>query len=142
MRAQRIRLVAFIVISIALLCPARADTESRGYTNLKWSDFINRLNFGLTASKVQRACVTDGYWYHTFQIILPQRQNNENVTLATFNAMDNCTAECLNVRALRDSTTLLAYHLRFAIGPVSYTHLRAHETDSYLVCRLLLEKNK
>src|SRR5680860_1389963 len=25
-------------------------------------------------------------------------------------------------------------------GAVSYTHLRAHETDSYLVCRLLLEK--
>src|SRR5680860_422449 len=24
--------------------------------------------------------------------------------------------------------------------PVSYTHLRAHETDSYLVCRLLLEQ--
>ena len=28
------------------------------------------------------------------------------------------------------------------IFPVSYTHLRAHETDSYLVCRLLLEKKK
>src|SRR5680860_582517 len=27
-----------------------------------------------------------------------------------------------------------------ATAPVSYTHLRAHETDSYLVCRLLLEK--
>ena len=26
------------------------------------------------------------------------------------------------------------------IFSVSYTHLRAHETDSYLVCRLLLEK--
>ena len=26
------------------------------------------------------------------------------------------------------------------VQPVSYTHLRAHETDSYLVCRLLLEK--
>src|SRR5665647_2023793 len=25
------------------------------------------------------------------------------------------------------------------VFPVSYTHLRAHETDSYLVCRLLLE---
>ena len=25
---------------------------------------------------------------------------------------------------------------------VSYTHLRAHETDSYLVCRLLLEKKR
>src|SRR5665647_3757359 len=30
--------------------------------------------------------------------------------------------------------------LRVARAPVSYTHLRAHETDSYLVCRLLLEK--
>ena len=29
-----------------------------------------------------------------------------------------------------------------ALETVSYTHLRAHETDSYLVCRLLLEKKK
>src|SRR5665647_3802957 len=29
-----------------------------------------------------------------------------------------------------------------SLEPVSYTHLRAHETDSYLVCRLLLEKKK
>ena len=28
----------------------------------------------------------------------------------------------------------------FKLGPVSYTHLRAHETRSNLVCRLLLEK--
>src|SRR5680860_731600 len=27
---------------------------------------------------------------------------------------------------------------RITLGTVSYTHLRAHETDSYLVCRLLL----
>src|SRR5678816_2773462 len=27
-----------------------------------------------------------------------------------------------------------------ALGPVSYTHLRAHETPEHLVCRLLLEK--
>src|SRR5665647_1711105 len=27
---------------------------------------------------------------------------------------------------------------RRQLDPVSYTHLRAHETDSYLVCRLLL----
>src|SRR5665647_190879 len=30
----------------------------------------------------------------------------------------------------------------FCTITVSYTHLRAHETDSYLVCRLLLEKKK
>src|SRR5678816_1932439 len=29
-----------------------------------------------------------------------------------------------------------------AIMPVSYTHLRAHETPEHLVCRLLLEKKK
>ena len=28
------------------------------------------------------------------------------------------------------------------VGPVSYTHLRAHETSLHLVCRLLLEKKK
>mgnify|MGYP003381524210 CR=1 FL=1 len=34
------------------------------------------------------------------------------------------------------STRLLNFHI-----PVSYTHLRAHETVLDLVCRLLLEKN-
>ena len=28
------------------------------------------------------------------------------------------------------------------VVPVSYTHLRAHETPEHLVCRLLLEKKK
>ena len=28
------------------------------------------------------------------------------------------------------------------LDPVSYTHLRAHETSQDLVCRLLLEKKK
>ena len=32
------------------------------------------------------------------------------------------------------------YHYSPPLRAVSYTHLRAHETDSYLVCRLLLEK--
>ena len=27
-------------------------------------------------------------------------------------------------------------------GPVSYTHLRAHETEADLVCRLLLEEGR
>src|SRR5665647_237016 len=33
-----------------------------------------------------------------------------------------------------------ALFLGLLLVAVSYTHLRAHETDSYLVCRLLLEK--
>ena len=33
-------------------------------------------------------------------------------------------------------------HLLKGLAPVSYTHLRAHETGRNLVCRLLLEKKK
>src|SRR5664279_234014 len=40
---------------------------------------------------------------------------------------------------LHPDTTICSYGT-LDIKPVSYTHLRAHETDSYLVCRLLLEK--
>ena len=35
---------------------------------------------------------------------------------------------------------ILGDNFFYGQNPVSYTHLRAHETDSYLVCRLLLEK--
>ena len=42
-----------------------------------------------------------------------------------------------------DGNTLLHCAVRSgSLATVSYTHLRAHETDSYLVCRLLLEKKK
>src|SRR5665647_3740745 len=40
----------------------------------------------------------------------------------------------------RLEVAVLAQALRAGFRAVSYTHLRAHETDSYLVCRLLLEK--
>src|SRR5665647_3049349 len=40
----------------------------------------------------------------------------------------------------RTTNTSICTALTDATKAVSYTHLRAHETDSYLVCRLLLEK--
>src|SRR5665648_1194833 len=40
------------------------------------------------------------------------------------------------------SLNLLKYLVLSTIIPVSYTHLRAHETRHDLVCRLLLEKKK
>src|SRR5680860_428342 len=43
--------------------------------------------------------------------------------------------------ALKDGRAMDVWR-RMITAPVSYTHLRAHETDSYLVCRLLLEKKK
>ena len=45
--------------------------------------------------------------------------------------------------SLRKSMTLSSAEIfTGASGPVSYTHLRAHETVLDLVCRLLLEKKK
>src|SRR5665648_1186285 len=41
--------------------------------------------------------------------------------------------------AVLDQDARAAQH---GAGPVSYTHLRAHETRHDLVCRLLLEKKK
>ena len=39
-------------------------------------------------------------------------------------------------------TIMTIFTLLLLAVAVSYTHLRAHETDSYLVCRLLLEKTR
>ena len=56
------------------------------------------------------------------------------------------TSKKISVRKLAAMTNLTASMIsqieNGAVNPVSYTHLRAHETDSYLVCRLLLEKKK
>src|SRR5450759_5567241 len=56
----------------------------------------------------------------------------------------------LDVVAETDSLRSVMRHVRtrrpdvlvLDLGPVSYTHLRAHETRHDLVCRLLLEKKK
>src|SRR5450756_3088412 len=42
----------------------------------------------------------------------------------------------------KTSAMRLPWERTFIFTPVSYTHLRAHETRHDLVCRLLLEKKK
>ena len=64
---------------------------------------------------------------------------------------------CIRDRLLEDPRDIAAGRARFVlveervvgmigvadgVGPVSYTHLRAHETVLDIVCRLLLEKKK
>src|SRR5680860_1492629 len=44
----------------------------------------------------------------------------------------------LSIDLLKKGEFPLWNQYSFGGYPVSYTHLRAHETDSYLVCRLLL----
>src|SRR5665811_2481381 len=45
-------------------------------------------------------------------------------------------------RWIRFAYCRLGHLFRYLPNPVSYTHLRAHETVLDLVCRLLLEKKK
>src|SRR5680860_508014 len=44
-----------------------------------------------------------------------------------------------NDQGAGDQGMMFGYASKDTDNSVSYTHLRAHETDSYLVCRLLLE---
>ena len=56
----------------------------------------------------------------------------------------SCDLDAVLVTAWPDGVVSIARR-RFVVlrlGPVSYTHLRAHETVLDLVCRLLLEKKK
>src|SRR5664279_333921 len=51
----------------------------------------------------------------------------------------NCSMEPSKFLAVFSSPSASALRNRSTISrPCLYTHLRAHETDSYLVCRLLL----
>ena len=71
--------------------------------------------------------------------------NAVEIALAYQHLLDQyeLTQERLSERIGKNRTTIANY-LRLlklpAPTPVTYTPLRAHETDSYLVCRLLLEK--
>src|SRR5450756_1665928 len=58
-------------------------------------------------------------------------------TASASSAEHSCTARANAANRSRDP-----HSMRSTMSPVSYTHLRAHETRHDLVCRLLLEKKK
>src|SRR5659263_770885 len=68
---------------------------------------------------------------------------DENAFKSAQNSVWNYQAECSNIigssPCITDWSGWYAKLLNYA-SPVSYTHLRAHETRHDLVCRLLLEK--
>src|SRR5450756_2082919 len=67
--------------------------------------------------------------------LVPHWSQDTKITKHTFNARSETVAEKPSFRDAWQRN-------QHCIIPVSYTHLRAHETRHDLVCRLLLEKKK
>src|SRR5680860_937702 len=89
---------------------------------------------------------------HQIREIIRKIASEGTTILLASHLLDEVEKVCSHVVILRKGEKLysgpvdgmLASHGFFELRTetVSYTHLRAHETDSYLVCRLLLEKKK
>ena len=63
--------------------------------------------------------------------LLIEAENKETIKILSNDMEMGIIAKCQ--AQVEESTSVV---------PVSYTHLRAHETPEHLVCRLLLEKKK
>ena len=65
----------------------------------------------------------------------------DNQDIQTFTTIDGLSeSKIQRIIYNEDAQMLFIYYVDGSIDPVSYTHLRAHETVLDLVCRLLLEK--
>ena len=74
------------------------------------------------------------------QLTVSQHLDTNTVRL-TRCSIENCHIGLVDGHCLFNNTAYRALHgVGLGVLPVSYTHLRAHETVLDLVCRLLLEK--
>src|SRR5450759_5873351 len=105
---------------------------------------LNRLCFKENFAPDDKVCVVMMWQDHTFICdLMLQFAGERNLSSLQFddesvfvNHLVMAFAQlALNLHAKTDELKNL-----FLVKPVSYTHLRAHETRHDLVCRLLLEK--
>ena len=98
---------------------------------------INPTNAGVVAFVLGTTAIHVGLWiflsmmHHHF-VLTPTGKKLEKINFA--NLLTLIRLSSIPTAALM--LVLVQHH------PVSYTHLRAHETPEHLVCRLLLEKKK
>ena len=74
------------------------------------------------------------------------RENGAGVGFATYDCANGAPLESGQISKQNlppdGRNAIPAARNWYLFEPVSYTHLRAHETEADLVCRLLLEKKK
>eukprot|EP00658_Telonema_sp_P-2_P060120 TRINITY_DN49132_c0_g1_i1.p1 TRINITY_DN49132_c0_g1~~TRINITY_DN49132_c0_g1_i1.p1 ORF type:complete len:431 (-),score=107.60 TRINITY_DN49132_c0_g1_i1:11-1303(-) len=109
-------------------------------------DTLKAVNVGGTTEMVRLSCVRGTpltvHYISTMSVLeqgAPEASpgSEEHLTHRGGYPQSKWVAEC----RLREAHARGLCQLR-SIIPVSYTHLRAHETPEHLVCRLLLEKKK
>src|SRR5665647_2782858 len=136
---------AFVGKSFAkllLLLPLVATPIAVGIVfNLFYDPTIGLLNFTLNALGLPQ-----GLWVSSEKTVIASLvlvdvwQWTPMITLIVLAGLAGLSEEPVEAARVDGASDLQI--LRYVTIPVSYTHLRAHETDSYLVCRLLLEKKK
>eukprot|EP00825_Cyclidium_porcatum_P001972 TRINITY_DN10912_c0_g1_i1.p1 TRINITY_DN10912_c0_g1~~TRINITY_DN10912_c0_g1_i1.p1 ORF type:complete len:182 (-),score=31.03 TRINITY_DN10912_c0_g1_i1:14-559(-) len=105
------------------------DTPSRGHVIVDGQNVVSLDEEKLAALRLRKM----GFVFQNFNL------------LTSFSALENVEVPMIligkrNPKRAQDLLKLVGLGDR--MGPVSYTHLRAHETRHDLVCRLLLEKKK
>src|SRR5665647_1367207 len=86
-----------------------------------------------TIKKIKSTAYEMGYQRNKFASNLRQKRTNTiGVVVPNLNSYFMATV----ISGIEKVTNKSGYGLIISLSPVSYTHLRAHETDSYLVCRL------
>src|SRR5678815_744366 len=90
--------------------------------------------FGVGRSRAKDICVATG---------INPTTKVKDLTEAEVNSIRSVLAKAAVEGDLRRENSMNIKRLMdLGTYPVSYTHLRAHETPEHLVCRLLLEKKK
>ena len=113
--------------------------------------FCPEIGTFLSYIKNARYMLTDSFHgtafainFHTpFLEVLPNNKTGaRNQSILQLTGLEDRIVTDFNDFSLADRQIDYAKVNEIMHRAVSYTHLRAHETDSYLVCRLLLEKKK
>lgn len=89
-----------------------------GLTDLTSTDYIARLNYGFTATKINKVCVVEGYAMHVFHIVLPHRNDTKQsarVPNTTACTKEHTAEHCINMVSLANTVWKLTNTMRQSI---------------------------
>eukprot|EP00658_Telonema_sp_P-2_P006309 TRINITY_DN12408_c0_g1_i2.p1 TRINITY_DN12408_c0_g1~~TRINITY_DN12408_c0_g1_i2.p1 ORF type:complete len:122 (+),score=5.29 TRINITY_DN12408_c0_g1_i2:218-583(+) len=102
-------------------------------------------SLGILFGKSSVGAKNDGHVGHTAPRCVLQPRITQPPNMVTIPNLTSCFETLLNQGESMVMPPLQEVTFNGSVRgshPVSYTHLRAHETPEHLVCRLLLEKKK